>query len=74
MLMETLEYDEAVSDWIALVRKWLEAIGGGQAELMQVIEGTAMSPVMVWMALLLGGFELSKEGDFYQGGVWVRSR
>lgn len=77
--VEKLEYDEAVSDWIAVVRKWLEAmpegrsssIGRGQAELLQVVEETAMSPVMVWMALLLGGFELRKEGDFYTGDVLV---
>jgi len=69
--IEQLEYDEDISAWIAVVRSWLEAIGGGQAELMEVIQGTAMSPVRVWMALLLGGFELEKQGDFYQGRVLV---
>ena len=29
--IEQLEYDEDISAWIALVRSWLEAIGGGQA-------------------------------------------
>ena len=69
--IEKLQYDEDVSAWIALVRSWLESIGGGQAELMQVIEGTAMEPIKVWMALLLGGFCLEKQGDFYTGDLWV---
>ena len=69
--IEKLQYDEDVSAWIALVRSWLESIGGGQAELMQVIEGTAMEPIKVWMALLLVGFSLEKQGDFYTGDMWV---
>ena len=47
--IEKLEYAEDVSVWIAVVRSQLEAIGG-QAELMEVIRETAMTPVMVWMA------------------------
>ncbi|NJN23627.1 MAG: hypothetical protein HC810_03530 [Acaryochloridaceae cyanobacterium RL_2_7] len=65
--IEKLQYEEDVSAWIALVRSWIERIDGGQAELMQVIEGTAMEPIKVWMALLLGGFSLEKQGDFYSG-------
>lgn len=40
--IQKLEYDESVSGWIAVVRSWLEATGGGQAELFQVIEGTGL--------------------------------
>ena len=69
--IDKLQYDEDISVWIAVVRSWIEATGVGQAELMDVIKGTAMSPVMVWMALLLGGFELRKDGDFYGGRVLV---
>ena len=50
-----------------------ELIAGGQAELIQVIEGTAMNPVMVWMVVVLGGFALEQSGDFYRGRVVVRS-
>ena len=71
MSIEQLEYDEDISAWIATVRSWLEATGLGQAELMEVIQGTAMSPVRVWMALLLGGFRLESQGDFYEGAVLV---
>ena len=69
--VEKLEYDESVSDWIAVVRSWLDSIELDQADLIEIIRGTAMSPVMVWMALLLGGFSLEKQGDFYQGRVLV---
>lgn len=69
--IEKLQYDEDISAWITVVRSWIEATGVGQAELFEVIKGTAMSPVMVWMALLLGGFELRKNGDFYSGEVLV---
>ena len=71
MTIEQLEYDEDISAWIAAVRSWLEVTGLGQAELMEVIQGTAMSPVRVWMALLLGGFRLESQGDFYEGAVLV---
>ena len=71
MSIEQLEYDESVSDWIVLVRSWIESTGLGQVELMEVIQGTAMSPVMVWLAVLLGGFRLEKRGDFYRGDVIV---
>ncbi|MCM1982405.1 hypothetical protein [Lyngbya confervoides] len=65
-----MPYDEDVSAWIALVRSCLEALDG-RSELLEVIRGTALSPVMVWMALLLGGFRLEKQGDFYRGDVLV---
>ncbi len=69
--IEKFQYDEDISAWIVVVKSWIEATGVGQAELMDVITGTAMSPVMVWMALLVGGFELEKQGDFYRGRVLV---
>ena len=68
--IEKMEYAKDVSAGITVVRSRLEAIGR-QAELMEVIRETAMSPVMVWMALLLGGFELEKHWDFYKGVVIV---
>ena len=68
--IEQLEYAEDVSAWIAVVRSWLEAMGG-RSQFVRMIEGTAMSPGMVWMALLLGGFELRKVGDFYRGDLLV---
>ncbi len=68
--IQKLEYDESVSDWIAVVRSHSGDLGG-QAELREVVLGTAMSPAMVWMALLLDGFELRKDGGFCGGDVLV---
>jgi chromatin segregation and condensation protein Rec8/ScpA/Scc1 (kleisin family) len=71
MSIEKLEYDESVSDWILVIRAWLNSIELEQADLLEIIRGTAMSPARVWMALLLGGFKLENQGDFYQGRVLV---
>ena len=38
---------------------------------MRRVEGTAMNSVMVWMALLLDGFKLEKQGDFHKAATLV---
>ena len=69
--IEKLEYAEDLSAWISEVRSFLMAMKGERSHLLQVVHGTELSTVMVWMALLLGGFELRKDGDFYTGDVLV---
>ena len=55
-----------------MVWVWFDSIDGEQAELREIMHGTAMKPIMVWMALLLGGFQFEKKGDFYLGSVIIK--
>lgn len=64
--IDELEHSEDIGAWIATVRSWLEMTGLGKAEFFEIIRRTALNPVVVWTALLLGGFTLEKQGDFYR--------
>jgi hypothetical protein len=61
-----LEYDEYVGAWIAVVREWLTGQEGDQASFTELLKGTGLSVVKVWLALLLGGFELRQGNEFYE--------
>jgi hypothetical protein len=67
---EHLEDNEDVSTWIGLVRAWMDAGGLESVTLLELIQGVELSRVEVWMAALLGGFELQQTGEFYsvEGG------
>lgn len=69
--IDELEHSEDIGTWIDVVRSWLEMTGVGQAEFYEVIKGTKLNPVVVWMTWLLGGFLLEKQGDFYLGDVII---
>jgi hypothetical protein len=60
-----LEYDEDVGAWIAVVREWLAGQGRDHVVFLELLRGTGLPVVKVWLALLLGGFELRQGEDFY---------
>jgi hypothetical protein len=63
-----LEYDEDVGAWIAVVRGWLVGQECDQVGFAELLKGTELPVVKVWLALLLGGFEMWQGRDFYSVG------
>ncbi|HEY9825034.1 MAG TPA: hypothetical protein V6D19_06280 [Stenomitos sp.] len=65
--VESLAYDEDVMAWAKAVRSWLTRQGVESAAIAQIQKGTGLSVVKLWLAGLLGGFELVQTGEFYEG-------
>jgi hypothetical protein len=66
--IETLEYDENVSAWAAVVREWMRSQKKKSARIDEILGGTDLSIVQVWLASLLGGFEpkrIQDEPEFF---------
>jgi hypothetical protein len=41
----------------------------------ELLDGVGLSVVKVWLALLLGGFEMEQRGGFYDGaGIFVEMK
>jgi hypothetical protein len=80
-MQETLAiaHDEEVSVWIEItskeLRNWIEPLAP-KVTFTQLIHKIGehhpqMTIVKVWLALLLGGYELEQQGDFYLSEIWI---
>ena len=70
-----LEHDEDVGFWVEIVKEWMELKGVDAIGFLELLDGVGLSVVKVWLALLLGGFELRQEGGFYdRAGVFAGFR
>lgn len=67
-----IAYDENVSAWIEAIARWLRAAASDQVQFVQLCQSLGMLPIEVWLGVLLGGFELESQGEFYSGLLWVR--
>ncbi|HIK56394.1 MAG TPA: hypothetical protein IGS37_14690 [Synechococcales cyanobacterium M55_K2018_004] len=68
-------HDESVTEWIHTIRLWLIA-HGRQAPFRQLVNDlqqapTPLSPITVWLGVLLGGFRLQTGPEFYSHDFWV---
>jgi hypothetical protein len=73
--IELLEYDEDVSAWAEAIREWLKQHNTQVAALTKLEQDTGLSVVKLWLAGLLGGFEMTQERGFYDGaGVAIALR
>ncbi|NJK51782.1 MAG: hypothetical protein HC936_01480 [Leptolyngbyaceae cyanobacterium SU_3_3] len=63
-------HEEDVGAWVGEIREYLEEVEGtvSFAELVTKLE---MPMVVVWLGILLGGFDVEQRGGFYGDGVWV---
>jgi hypothetical protein len=68
-----LEHEEAVGDWAAAIRQWMERQQAEEVGFAELREGVGLSVIKVWLALLLGGFRLRQSGGFY-GSVVIAGR
>jgi hypothetical protein len=70
--IETLEYDENISAWAAVVQEWIVTQQVDSVRLSRIAEALDLSIVQLWLAVLLGEFDLGRvEEDpkcFYEMG------
>lgn len=69
-----LAHDENVSQWTEAIAQGLQAALPNRISLSQLCQCLEMRQVEVWLAVLLGEFELEQEGKFYDSPIWVRQR
>ncbi|WP_206756484.1 hypothetical protein [Oculatella sp. FACHB-28] len=67
-----IAYEENVSQWTEAIAQGLQAAFPEHVSLTQLCQRLEMPPVAVWLAVLLGEFELEQEGEFYHSPIWVR--
>lgn len=67
-----IAHDEDVFAWIEAIKGWLRSAATEQVQFAQLCEGLRMPPIEVWLGVLLGGFELESQGEFYSGLLWVK--
>lgn len=78
----SIAHDENVSAWGQAIAQWFEEMdkhSEGQETLLCHLQlelaqrDQSLTPIKVWLALLLGGYELEQRGSFYDvDTVWVK--
>jgi hypothetical protein len=63
----SLAHSEDIDTWIGIVRLALTQSMG----LSELVEKLDLSIVQIWIALMFGGFQLERSGDFYEGEIFV---
>ncbi|NJR56471.1 MAG: hypothetical protein HC768_19115 [Acaryochloris sp. CRU_2_0] len=64
-------YEERVGEWVSAISAYLEGAEGA-VSFSELVRGVRLPWVVVWLGILLGGFEVRRDGGFYDQGVWVR--
>jgi len=67
-----IAHDEDVSRWVAAIAQWLQDAPDPQVSFTELCRYLGMPLVKTWLGLLLGGFELEQQGEFYQSTIWVK--
>lgn len=65
--IQELAHSENVEEWIEIVRLALTE----RMSLAALVEQSGLAIVPLWIALLFGGFRVEREGDFYEGEIFV---
>lgn len=75
-MIRQLAGEEDPTRWSAAIAQWLETHAIHKSvRLVDFYEELGMPLVEIWIGLLLGGFELEQQGEFYElSGIWVCSR
>jgi hypothetical protein len=63
--------EEDVGAWVDAIATFLKR-EGGQVRLGKLLKLLSLSKGMVFLGLILGGFALDPEGQFYGGRIWVK--
>jgi hypothetical protein len=69
-----IAHDENVSQWTEAIAQRLQAAFPDRVSFTQLCQRLGMPTVEVWLAVLLGEFELKQEGEFYDSPIWVRQQ
>jgi hypothetical protein len=57
-------HDENVSEWVGAIQGYLER-AEGVVSFSELVRELGMSVMVVWLGILLGGFEVQQAGGFY---------
>lgn len=67
-------HHENVSHWIQTIAQWLHQQSPPRISLVELHQALQMPLVEIWLALLLGGYELEQQGAFYDPeAIWIVS-
>jgi hypothetical protein len=69
-----IAHDENVSQWTEAIAQGLQAALPDRVSFTQLCQRLGMPQVEVWLAVLLGEFELEQTGEFYDSPILVRQR
>ena len=67
-----IAHDENVTAWIKAIKDWLQSAATEQMQFVQLCQGLEMPQIEIWLGVLLGGFELESQGEFYSGLLLIR--
>jgi hypothetical protein len=76
----SVAHDENVSAWIEAIARWLrhppdrdpdQGVWFSELAVAFSQEAQPLSPIQIFLALLLGGYQLKQPGDFYSD-IWVQ--
>ena len=69
----TIIYLEDVAHWVEVISQWLKAVPDDYTvTLAELYRSLDMPWIEVWLGVLLGGFELEQQGEFYRSPIWVK--
>jgi hypothetical protein len=63
-------HEENVSAWVGAIQGYLER-AEGVLSFSELVRELGMPVVVVWLGVLLGGFEVQQAGGFYDEVIWV---
>ncbi|NJM68524.1 MAG: hypothetical protein HC851_24105 [Acaryochloris sp. RU_4_1] len=63
-------HEERVSAWVGAIAAYLERAEGA-VSFSELLAGLGLPWVVVWLGILLGGFQVRQDGGFYEERIWV---
>lgn len=68
-----IAHDEDIPAWVRTITQWMDEHQVTMIPLIQLQQATGMPLVQLWLALLLGGFTLQQQGEFYHTPtLWIQ--
>lgn len=64
--------DEDLTRWVEAISQSLQALPGTQAYFTHLCQSLRLQPVEVWLGVLLGGFEVKQQGEFYSDLLLIK--
>ena len=69
-----LAHAENVGAWSQAINQWMQQQGRSGVLLKELLAGVELSTGELWLGLLLGGYGLEPQGEFYSNQIWVKAR
>ena len=69
-----IAHDEDVSAWSQAIDHWMQEQQRPGVMLAELAASLDLSIVKLWLALLLEGYVLEPQGEFYSNQIWIRGK